>query len=484
MTILFDWRWQDGGRAKVFVRKLCLRHRPVIKSFSFGRCRVSVLFLLALSLTKPSCMSKCIAFLLFTCTTTVALHAQVKTDGFLKNLLESSSDSIMQKVLRDPDTYRCQIIYTRINRDARNRPSFQNYYFHVDPELYFNPASTVKMPLAFLSLEKLHRLHIRGVNKYTAMLIYSGYAGQTAEIADTTAPGGKPSVAQYIKRAFLVSDNNAYNRMYEFVGQQTINRRLHQKGYADARIVRQFLGFTEEENRHTNPVRFVDEKGRLLFAQPPAYNTDSFDFSHVIKLGHAHWDAHDSLVNTPMDFTRQNNLSLEDLQQMLQSVLFPASVPPVQRFDLSKDDYDFLYRYLSQYPSETNYPKYDSAVYFDSYVKFFFKGGQIPPYVRVFNKVGWSYGFLTDVSYVVDFRHRVEYMLSCTLYVNSDGVLNDNAYDYDSIGYPFFRAPGQVIYQHELSRPRRHVPDLSRFRIPYEHRDLHDQRPLVREIEN
>ncbi|MEI7583010.1 hypothetical protein [Runella sp.] len=115
------------------------------------------------------------------------------------------------------------------------------------------------------------------------------------------------------------------------------------------------------------------------------------------------------------------------------------SVPVKQRFDLTKDDYSFLYQYLSQFPGETNYPKYDGTQYYDSYVKFFFQDSlhhQLPEGVRVFNKVGWAYGFLTDASYVADFKNKVEFLLSATVYVNSDGILNDNKYEYESVGHP------------------------------------------------
>ncbi|MGH2642985.1 MAG: serine hydrolase [Chitinophagaceae bacterium] len=409
--------------------------------------------------------------------------AQAKTDIFLKDLLLKNKDSILQMILHHPEEYRFQIIYTQINRDRNNIPTFKNYYFNVDPLLYFNPASTVKMPLAFLSLEKLNRMHIKGVNKFTPMLIDSSYAGQTSQHQDTTSKDGYPSIAQFIKEAFLISENNAYNRMYEFIGQQTINEELHQKGYPDVRIIRQFLPMNEDENRHTNAIRFITKKGKLIYRQPPAYNTGSFDFSHVVFLGKAHYDSHDSLIESPMDFTRQNNISLEDLQQIEQSVLFPYSVPEYKCFGLTPKDYRFLYQYLSQYPSETNYPKYDSSEYYNSYVKFFFKGEQIPSYIRVFNKVGWAYGFLTDISYLADFKHKIEYMLSCTVYVNSDGVLNDNKYDYDTVGYPFLRQVGNTIYQYELSRYRKYKPNLKRFNIHYEHR-IQDGRPLVKDVDN
>ena len=411
--------------------------------------------------------------------------AQPKTDSFLQKILLNSKSRLMQDVLRNKDSFRVQIIYTQINRDMHNNPSFRNYYFNTDTGLYFNPASTVKLPLALLSLEKLNRLNIQGVTKYTSLQIDSNYSWQSPEYKDSTSETGFPSIAQYIRKAFLVSDNDAYNRMYQFVGQQAINDSLHSKGYTSARITRQFLGLTPEQNRYTNSFRFMDDHGNVMYTQLPAYNSDSFYFGKPVKMGRAHYDAKDSLVNEPIDFTKANNLPLEYLQQILQSVLFPESVPERQRFKLSKDDYRFLYQYLSQYPSETNYPKYDSSEYYDSYVKFFSRDShQIPSYIRVFNKVGWAYGFLIDVSYVADFKNKIEYMLTATVYVNSDGILNDDKYDYEETGWPFMKELGQTIYQYELKRKRKYKPDLNNFEIRYEQRNVNDTRPVIKNVDN
>lgn len=416
----------------------------------------------------------------------LAAFAQRTTDPFLKNILVKNRDSIFQQVLQDPETYRLQIVYTEIDRNKRNKPSFKNYYYNYDPEFYFNPASTVKMPLAFLSLEKLNNIHVNGVNKFTSMQFDSSYEKQVRLDTDTSSENKLPSIAQFIRKAFLVSDNDAYNRMYQFVGQQQINRSLHNKGYKDVRITRQFMGFTPEQNRHTNQIRFIHDDGRVIYLQPAAYNPDSFYFPSAIKIGKGYFDRNDSLINEPIDFTYANSVSVKDYQQMLQSVLFPSSVSKKQRFDLSEDDYRFLYQYLSQYPSETNYPKYDTSKFYDSFVKFYFKYGshQMPENVRVFNKVGWAYGFLTDISYVVDFKNNVEFMLTTTLYVNSDGILNDDKYDYDSVGYPFMFQLGQTIYNYELQRSRLHKPDLSKFRIRYEQRDINDKRPTIKDVDN
>jgi hypothetical protein len=415
----------------------------------------------------------------------VSSIAQSRTSKLLSDIFGAEKDSLFQSVIQHPEIYRYQIIYTQINRDKNNTPSFTNYYFRYDSLQYFNPASTVKMPLAFLSLEKLNGLKQEGINMFTPMQYDSGYSRQTILHKDSTAENGLPSIAQFIRKAFLVSDNDAYTRMYEFVGQQTTNRRLHEMGYPDMRITRRFMRMNADENRHTNPIRFIKPDGSLIYFQQSAYNTDSFDFSHINKMGTAYMNAQDSLINEPIDFTMANNVTVYHLQQLLQSVLFPNSVPANRSFHLEKADYDFLYRYLSQYPSETDYPKYDTGLYYDSYVKFFFKQGShnIPSYIRVFNKVGWAYGCLTDVSYIADFKNKVEFMLTATIYVNSDNILNDDKYDYDNIGYPFMYKLGQCIYNYELKRSRKYKPDLSKFIIHYQKRK-EDGRPVLKEIDN
>ncbi len=415
----------------------------------------------------------------------LAAFSQPRTDKELLDILKQNSDPLLQEVISHPEVYRYQVIYTRIDRDKKNKPSFHNYYLNVDSLIYFNPASTVKLPLAFLSLEKLRSMKNEGVDMNTLMQFDSSRPWQRKLYADSTSETGKPSIAHFIRKALLVSDNDAYNRMYQFIGQQTINRRLHEMGYPDLRISRQFMGLTVDQNRYTNPIRFIDTEGKLIYLQPEAYNPDAFNFSHINRMGKGYLNAKDSLVNEPIDFTFANNLTVEHLQGLLQSVMFPQSVSKKQRFHLSKNDYAFLYRYLSQYPSESDYPKYDTAKFYDSYVKFYFRDSThlMPEHVRVFNKVGWAYGCLTDVSYVADFKNNIEFMLTATIYVNADGILNDDKYEYDSVGWPFMNKLGQTIYSYELKRPRPFRPDLSGFKLEYQPRKA-DSRPAIKEVDN
>ena len=429
-----------------------------------------------------------LAFLVLTVSflTCTEIQGQTKTDSLLKEILNDIQDSTTKSVLSNLDQHRIQIIYTQINRDKKGKPSFTNYHLNFDPDLYFNPASMVKMPLAFLSLEKLQEMNKPGVNKNTRMKYDSSYERQVAMTNDSSAENSFPSIAHFIKRAFLISENDPYNRMYQFVGQQQTNKKLIEKGYTSIRITRQFMGYTEEQNRHTNGIEFIDKIGNTIYSQAPQYNTDSFQFPSPILIGNAHINREDQLVATPFDFTKHNNLSLEDMRKMIQAVVFPNSVEKRNRFNISEEDRLFLLQYMSQYPSETNYPKYDSELFYDSYVKFFFSDSshKIPSHIRVFNKVGWAYGFMTDVSYVIDTKNNIDYMLSATIYVNSDGVVNDSKYDEETVGFPFFDKIGRAIYAYELSRSHKHKPVLVNPVNVYEKRESNDKRPSIKQADN
>ncbi len=396
--------------------------------------------------------------------------AQTKNSSWLEERLRSNASPLLTKILDQPDSFRYQIIYTKIDRNKNNLPKFSNFYLNVDDQSYFYPASMVKLPTALVALEKIKTLKSKGIDPYTAMLTDSSYSGQTAVSTDSTSPSGLPSIDHYIKKIFIVSDNDAYNRLYEFCGQQYLNEALWKKGYKNMRITRRFVKMTPEENRHTNAIRFQKD-GRTLYTQAPATSNAVFDFNKKVLVGNAHLNEDDRLVNEPYDFTTHNKATLTDLQLMMQSVLFPASVPKEKRFSLTEDDYKKLYQYMSEMPFESRFPPYDTTAFFDSYAKFFFfKDGKqkIPDYIRSFNKTGWSHGFLTDVCYIVDFKNNVEFMLSACIYTNKDGILNDNKYEYIEAGYPFFREIGEKIYEYELKRERHVSPDLRKWKLKYD----------------
>jgi hypothetical protein len=389
-------------------------------------------------------------------------------NGSIESLLMSQPDRF-SGVMQNPEKFRLQIVYTQIDRDNENQPSFKTFAYRLDPTEYFYPASTVKLPTVALALEKLNRLDRPGLDIHTTMLTGSAADYQTEARADETSPTGLPNVANYVRKILLVSDNDAFNRLYEFVGQEEINTSLRDKGYADTRIVHRLeRALDKSQNQWTNPVQFMN--GDELTYQQEAISTETnFYGTEPQLLGLAEIVNGDRLER-PKNFSEKNAYALLNQHDVIKNLMFPQSVDQKQRFHLSEDDYRFMYRYMSMYPSESGIDAYDDIdKYPQGYVKFLMFGGdekQIPSHIRIFNKVGNAYGFLTDAAYIVDFKNNVEFLLSATIYTNENQTFNDNNYEYDEIALPFLRNLGQSIYEIELKRPRQNAPDLSRFHFP------------------
>lgn len=389
----------------------------------------------------------------------------VVREGHLIEDLLSQQPEKYGEYLKNPAKYRMQIVYTQVNRDADNKPHLKTYQYRADVGEYFYPASAVKLPVAALALEKIDDLLIPNLTRYTTMLTDSAYSGQTAAYEDTSSFNGKPSVAQYIRKMFLVSDNNSFNRLYEFVGHAEINSRLYKKGYKKLRIVHRLsVPLSYQENHYTNPVRFIYQ-GKVLYEQPLRYDTLDIRSKQPIYLGTGYMKD-DSLVNEPMDFSAKNYIPLMSLQKMLQTIIFPEDFLPTERFQLRDDDYKFLRRHLSMYPRESDFPYYGGRIE-DAYGKFFMFGGtkdNIDRNIRIFNKIGGAYGFLIDNAYIVDFKHHIEFFLSAVIYVNDNNILNDGIYAYDEKGFPFLHDLGWTFYNYEMRRDKKFIPDLTKFR--------------------
>ncbi|MEL5996511.1 serine hydrolase [Hymenobacter segetis] len=386
----------------------------------------------------------------------------------LDSLIQTSP--ILKRVATNPQ-YELQIIYTQINRDAQNHPTFTPHTYHLNPQQYFNPASLVKLPVVALSLEKLNDLHKPGINRRTIMATGTAYRCQTPVPFAAPADSDRTAtVGNYIKRMLLVSDNIAYNRLYEFLGQRPLNQRLQELGYSTTRITRRFAPCDTAANRHTNPISFHTPQGDTLYKEPAKFNPIPYTspLGRVLK-GRAH-QAGRRIIPEPYDFTTANHLPLPAITALLQSILFPESVPADQRLRLTPTDYAFLRRYLHATPHESGFHPYVPARYFDAYKKYLYYGRnpEIPHQsaLRIYNIVGMSHGYLADVAYFADSLHQSEFLLSAVLYVNQDGIINDGAYEYDSIGLPFLAQLGHQIQQYESQRPRQYHPNLTEFFAP------------------
>ena len=376
----------------------------------------------------------------------------------------------LKQVLEDSVKYQVQIIYTQIDRNEHGNPLFTDFSFQVDDDRYFYPASTVKLPIALLALEWLEEQNTPGLTLETTMLTDSVRPSQLPANTDSTSKNGLPSIGHYIKKILLVSDNDASNRLYELLGMDYINKKLYEKGLANT-VITQRLSFpiSPEENRHFNPIRFVDNSGKIVLELPSRQSDSAYVVTGNPKIGAAFY-RNDSLIQGGMDFSYKNKFALSDLHGVVKRVIFPEAFVGMERFNLNEDHRKFVLKYMSMLPRESDFPKYDTAEYYDSYSKFFKFGkakAPIPSRFRIFNKTGWSYGFLIDGSYFVDYESGVEFFVSAVIYVNEDQILNDDKYETEEVGLPFFAELGEYLYQLELKRKKKIPADLSKFRFEY-----------------
>ncbi|OYX20060.1 MAG: hypothetical protein B7Z16_07085 [Algoriphagus sp. 32-45-6] len=373
----------------------------------------------------------------------------------------------LKKVLSDTSKFQVQIIYTQIDRNEHGNPLFTDHSFNLNDNHYFYPASTVKLPIALLALEWLEEQNTEGLTLETPMLTDSVRPSQLPAYTDTTAQNGLPSIGHYIKKILLVSDNDASNRLYELMGMDYINQKLREKGLLNT-VITQRLSFpiSAEENRHFNPIRFVDNSGKTLLELPARHSDSVYVVPGNPIIGQAFY-RNDSLIQGGMDFSYKNKFALSDLHGVVKRIIFPEAFVGIERFNLNEEHRNFVLKYMSMLPRESDFPKYDTLEYYDSYSKFFKFGtdkNPIPSQFRIFNKTGWSYGFLIDGSYFVDYEAGVEFFVSAVIYVNEDQILNDDKYETEEMGLPFFAELGDYLYQRELKRKKQipaKLPHLS-----------------------
>lgn len=380
-------------------------------------------------------------------------------------------DTTLTKILDNTDKYEVQILYTQIERTPENNPILTSFSLGLNDQ-YFYPASTVKMPVAFLALQRINELSQETspeIDMYSKLTYGAEAPPQTPMTIDSSSPTGFPHVAHFVEQIFSVSDNQAYNRLYEFLGQDYINEELRKKGIFQKSRIRTRVGisgFDTESNKYTNPAQLTTQNGDTLYAQDEYYALYN-DFINIPGnhkgIGY-YSDDLDSVIHTPFDMSEKNYISLVDLEASLQRVIFPDLFEEEQKFNLSEEQYAFLHRIMPMTPLDFDYHQAHSEEYFDSYVKFFWDGNSkdsIPDNIKIFNKVGWAYGTLTDCSYIIDLENNIEFFLTATILVNDNQIFNDGQYEYESIGLPFLASLGKAVYEYELNRPRNHMPIFS-----------------------
>jgi len=344
----------------------------------------------------------------------------------------------LKSVYKNKENHNLQILYTKIVRDSSGAPTFIENDYQVDNNFYFYPASTMKLPIVALTLQKINELRNTGLNISVENKIL--LVNEEETIKETTF---KDLIAQ----VFLVSDNSASNILINFLGYNYFNQEMRGKGLNTIVL-----------NHKFNPDPYVKTDWTIytlegnLISKDEAQEVIEHNSLDNLRQGKSQI-LNGEKVDSPFNFKTKNRASLRDLDGVMKRIIYPELFREKDRMNLRDQDYNFLRYWMSRFTFEDVGLEYQKdSKYFDSYNKFFIYGDStntIDRKIRIYNKVGIAYGTLTDISYIKDYQKDIEFFLSATIYVNQNQIVNDNLYEYDDVGIPFLAELARQVYKLE-----------------------------------
>ena len=344
----------------------------------------------------------------------------------------------LKPIYKNKENHNLQILYTKVVRDSLGMPSFIEYDYKIDSNQYFYPASTMKLPIVALTLQKINELRNTGINITVESKILLLSADQIT--TETT-------FKDLISKVFLVSDNSASNILINFLGYNYFNQQMREKGLNTIVL-----------NHKFNPDPYVKNDWKIYTLDRDLISIDEtqeiIEHNNLDNLLQGRFQIlNGEKVATPFNFKTKNKASLRDLDGVMKRIIYPDLFQEQDRINLSDQDYNFLRYWMSRFTFEDIGIEYQKdSKYFDSYNKFFIYGDStnaVDRKIRIYNKVGVAYGALTDISYIRDYQKNIEFFLSATIYVNQNQIVNDNIYEYDDVGIPFLAELARQVYKLE-----------------------------------
>lgn len=364
--------------------------------------------------------------------------AQPDNDPLFAQMLESTP--LLRGLAAEPARYRLQITIGEIDGEA-GRLTWHEY--RPDAE-YFYPASTIKLLAAALVPGELRRIAAETgvpVGLDAPLVFHPLFDGEAVEELDETdVDRGVISAGHEIRKVLIVSDNAAFNRLYELLGHERLNAGAHEIGLGSVRVTHRLSESRSADDNRRSPRIELAANGRSAripervsgYVYPPGAPSS-------IPLGRGHMTAA-GLVLEPLEFADNNRITLRDLLLLVGGITRPE-LEGVPRINLIDSERAFLVQAMGEFPRESANPVYDQSEYPDEWGKLFLPGVRraLPPErVRIYNKIGRAYGQSTDAALIVDTASGRSVLLGVTMYTNDNAILNDNVYEYESLADPAF----------------------------------------------
>lgn len=372
-------------------------------------------------------------------------------DGWLAARMQEAGK--FTALLREPATHRLQILVTERVTGADGQQRLVPHSYRVGAE-YVYPASAIKTFAAVAAMRALAKIG-EPVDLDTPLALCRSRARRCTSTRDpSNLAGGVVTLGHEIRKMQIVSDNRAFNRLYDFVGHREINQDLQSLGFHDVHLQHR-LSTSElpAARRRTPPMQL---RGGAAVVEIPARDSDLAVSvrDHELTVGSAHIGPGDVRVPAPMDFADRNAAPVCALQRLTVALVAPT----LAQVDLGLESKhrEFLLAAMQVDPHGSQNPRFtDPAQSIDRFKPLLPGITRVLPaaQIRYINKAGKAYGFHLDNAYIEDTRSGRAFFVTAAIYADRDGTVGDDNYAYTDISVPFFADLGELLARALLLAP-------------------------------
>ncbi len=405
-------------------------------------------------------------------------------------------------VFKKNKKYRFEIIYGQINRNLNKKDEIKKYRFG-DANTYFYPASTVKLPIALRTFQLINTIkknntvpsgdwylypidtsfcggkkYLNRQNKYLKInapisvskaanlcgmnlekfIFTNGFNDSTVckpgEIIRANSSPENLSVNEMISEMLMYSNNDYYNILFDFSnGEKAIVEK-------DLKIAHRFTPCIGDDVEESTAMKAIALPDSTVYFKERKSITDrkKVIFKKGLKVGKAVKINDNKIENRPKNFSQNNAVKLETLMEIIVKLVNPDTTENNQFYSITPEQRMLLIRYLGMRPSEDKIVSSTDCINLpENYTNYLYTGQgnyEAEKNIRIVNIVGKSYGFITDCMYFADENSKTDFFLAARIYVNEDGILNDDKYEYDEIAFPLFEKLGKKIFEFEKKRKK------------------------------
>lgn len=347
----------------------------------------------------------------------------------------SGKDNLVDEVIKNSLKYHLQINFTRIDEQGENI-KFEDYSLNKD-KYYFHPASLIKLPLAVASLELLTKYQ----NQFNIGLNNPVQSSTCACDLNTDKYVNNklnPTLDILFREMLIMSNNDAYNFFYNFVGTNYFNSRMKDLSLENVILRNRFSS--------SCTVQSADKHGGIYFLKDTTGTKYKLNCSNDSNL-----TMNQSIYLGDLNSRNLNLASLYSIHKLMVQIFYPKAFNPNFNLLMSTENLNYFKNTISSYPKSIS----DYVNLPNTYHKYLIPSHLInnnDSSLKIYSKNGNAGGYISDVMFLKDDKSNIKYFLSVSMFNYQQKKYYRRRVYYTSPGIDFFRKLSKILYDYEKNK--------------------------------